>query len=240
MPARTLSTFLALAAALVVARAAAAQVVVLTARGPSSGSFHPGSILPATKVLDLKSGDHLELMDGTGSHVLTGPLVTTAGHVEAGARTKILQDFLTRQQIRPTVAATRGLVLEPIEGPKTAVELWAVDAGDGGVACVPPGVPPTLTRASRDTPAATRVSNLATGESRAVDWPAESLRVEWPSGLPIVDGDRFLISLADSSTSVLRLRTVDLSSGMQGLAAALLVKQCDAQLDRLHAALSRR
>ena len=73
-------------AALMGSAAATAQIVVLDARGPSAGAYPQGAVLAPSRVIALKAGDRLEVVDAAGSHVLNGPVTMSAAQVDTGSR----------------------------------------------------------------------------------------------------------------------------------------------------------
>ncbi len=221
------------AAALVFAGGASAQVVVLFARGPSAGAYPQGTVLPATKVLALKAGDQLELLDGAGSHVVTGPATIVAGHVDPKVRDQMIQLFLKAQQVRPGIAATRGFELQP----KAPAGLWQLDASDSGVMCTVAGAPPVLWRSGAEGGTPVRIHRTRTDESRPVDWPAGAESADWPAGLPAVAGESYDVDLDDQSTVIVTLRAVaPPATGLKGLTGVLLDNGCFSQIDRLRSA----
>jgi hypothetical protein len=246
MSIRSLTLLCVSSATLLLAGTAAAQVVVLSAHGPSAASYPQGSVLPTSKVLALKAGDHLELLDGAGSHVLNGPGNFVAGHMDRGSEARLMDIFLKSQQVRPGIAATRGFSLRSPDGSspdhaKMAAGLWQVDTVTGGAVCTAPGETPVLARESGGASSPVRIVRDADGDSRAVEWACGADVADWPSALPVTEGERYSITLADGSRTAIVWRRVDRpSAGMAGLATALLDKGCFAQLDRLRAVVAGR
>jgi hypothetical protein len=246
MSIRSLSLICVSSAALLLAGAAGAQVVVLSARGPSAGAYPQGSVLPTSKVLALKAGDHLELLDGAGSHVLNGPGNFVAGHMDRPSEARLMDIFLRSQQARPGIAATRGFSLQSPDGPPggesgASAGLWQVDTVTGGAVCIARGETPSLARGAAGAPSPVRIVRAANGDSRSVTWTGGAAVANWPSDLPVTEGERYSITLDDGSRTAIVWRAVDRQSdGMTGLASALLDKGCFAQLDRLRAVVAGR
>lgn len=231
-PLRRLSLVLAAASTLAAAGAAGAQVVVLFARGPSAASYPPGTVLPANRVLRLKTGDQLELLDGAGSHILTGPAVTPAGHVDARVRDQLIQTFLKAQQSRPGIAASRGLAADDSAAPA----LWQADVADGGLMCLAKGATPGLWRADARAASGGHLTRLATGVSVALSFPAGAAAIDWPAGMPATEGESYAVSLDDGSTGTVTWKAVPApTAGFGDLARSLDDAGCYAQLDRLRA-----
>jgi hypothetical protein len=245
MSIRSLCLLCVSSAALLLAGTATAQVVVLSARGPSSASYPQGSVLPTNKVLVLKAGDRLELLDGSGSHVVTGPGNVVAGHMDRGSEARLMDIFLKSQQVRPGIAATRGFSLQssdeqPSES-NSGPGLWQVDTKAGGDTCIVRGETPALGRGVDGAPSPVRIIRQANGDSRGVTWVAGENAVSWPADLPVTEGEHYSITLDDGSRIAIVWRAVDRQGdGMTGLATALLDKGCFVQLDRLRAVVAGR
>jgi len=224
----------ALTFALALGGAAAAQVVVLSSRGPSAHQYPQGAVLGANKVLRLAAGDQIELLDGTGSHIITGPAVVTAGHVDPHVRDQVIQTFIRAQQNRPGVAATRGFQLQPLAAP----DLWQLDINQAGPLCVAGDIPPSLWRSDSNSSHTVRLTRLATGETQTVAWEPGASTAVWPSGLPTVDGERYTLTQDDGSAVTFPVRMVGTpTGGFQGLADTLSDRKCYSQLERLREAL---
>ena len=226
-----------MAACLALAPAAGAQVVVLFARGPSAAAYPAGRVLPANQVISLKAGDQLELLDGSGSHVLTGPSVVTAGHVDPKIRDEVIGVFLKAQHSRPGIAASRGLELSA--GSTAKPGLWQADVGGDGAVCLTRETAPSLWRGPATPTASVTITRLATGEAVKVALPADGWSADWPTSLPTGDHERYQLTLDDGSTGALVWILLDPPPvGMGGLAAALLDRECYDQLGRMEAAFA--
>jgi hypothetical protein len=226
------------AATTLCANAAAAQVVVLSAQGPSAGAYPQGSVLATTKVLQLKAGDKLELMDGAGTHVVTGPATVVAGHMDKGSEARLLDIFLKSQQARPGIAATRGFTLQSEDSPGSGARLWQVDTTDGGAVCYAPHETPTLARGVPGSPSPVKITRVSTGASEPISWAAGAVSVNWPSDMPLSEGERYTIAMDDGAQTPIVWHMVDPANAMQGLAESLLDKGCHVQLDRLRAVVA--
>ena len=215
-----------------------AQTVVLTSHGPSAASFPQGAVLRAGKVITLKTGDRLELLESGGSRVVNGPATVVAGQADGGSRTKLVDIFAKGQHARPGIAATRGFELQPAAQPEDDGNLWQVDMSEGGAACVLTGQKPAFARGDAGSSAPIRLSRAATGETRSVAWPGGALIAPWPATMPVTDREAYEVTFDDGSVVSLTWRIVTPSlAGVEPLAADLLDKGCYAQLDRLRAAL---
>ena len=229
---------LAACAFLALATTAAAQVVVLFSRGPSAAMFPQGRVLPANQVLNLKAGDRLELLDGSGSHVLTGPVTTPAGHVPPKVGDQLIKTFLNAQQTRPGIAATRGFETNGADGAGAGV--WQLDISNPGPQCLARDAAPSLWRADVSTPLTVQLTRVATGVTIAVTWPNHAESTPWPAILPTDNGEQYTVTFDDGTINAFVWRTVDVdpASGFAGLAVALSHNDCYGQLDRLKAAFA--
>lgn len=212
---------------------AAAQVVVLFARGPSAAVYPAGRVLPATQVLNLKAGDQVELLDGSGSHVVTGPAVVTAGALAPKVRDELIGVFLKAQRSRPGIAASRGFDA----GPPGPPSLWQADLMADGAVCVEPGVAPTLWRDPTGPSGTVGVTRVATGRTVTMSVPPDG--APWPGDMPTTDGERYVVTLSDGSTTSLSWKVIDPApTDLAALAAALADRACYDQLGRVQSAFA--
>ncbi len=226
------------------ASVATAQIVVLSARGPSAAAFPPGAVLAPARVITLRAGDQLEILDAAGSHALSGPATITAGQITTGTKVAALQEIFRRANAnRPGIAAVRGFTLD--EGkpapPAEVPPLWRLDVvawqqaepSDAHNFCVVRGHAPVLTRSGGGDG---RLVIYQDGgkSSRTLAWPAGSRDLVWPSDLAYSDGQLFTLNLDAAGATQVRWRTIapDASS-LTELASALLDNGCYDQLDTL-------
>ena len=226
---------------------AAAQVVVLNARGPSSAAYPQGAVLPADKMIYLKSGDQLEVLDAAGSHVLTGPATVKAGQVDT-AKTAALQDIFRRANAsRPGIAAVRGFTLQsetPASDGASTPPLWRLDVpawqaaepNDAHNFCVPEGHTPVLTRSAAQATGNLVIYRDGSRNGRTVTWPAGSHDLPWPDSMSFADGETYALNLNAAGATVVRWRVIPPTAGsLVNLARALLDNGCYDQLDTLKA-----
>ncbi len=224
--------------------AASAQVVVLNARGPSSASYPQGAVLAPGRLISLKIGDQLEVLDAAGSHVLKGPASLQAGQISTGSKAALQDVFRRANASRPGIAAVRGFTLDdgrtpaPIEVPP----LWRLDVvswqqgepSDPRNFCVERGRIPVLTRATTASEGRLAIYQDSTHVSRVLPWPAGARDIAWPNSLTHADGDLFSINLDDAGATTVRWRTVPAeSANLTALATTLLDNGCYDQLDSL-------
>ena len=226
---------------------AAAQVVVLNARGPSAAAYPQGAVLPADKTIFLKSGDQLEVLDAAGSHVLSGPTTVKAGQVDLGAKAALKDIFRRANASRPGIAAVRGFSLQseaPPAEPAQTPPLWRLDVpswqeaepSDAHNFCVPQGRSPVLTRGAAMNPGTLVIYHEGSRNGRTLTWPAGAHDLAWPETLAIADGDTYALNLNASGATTVRWRVIPAASGtLVNLARTLLDNGCYDQLDTLKA-----
>jgi hypothetical protein len=181
-------------------------------------------------VLNLKPGDHLELLDSAGSRVVNGPGPVVAGKTDAETRARLIEIFLKGQQARPGLAATRGFSLRP-------ESLWQADISEGGNLCVLKGQKPSFTVSDGGGAVPREIKRVGSGETRTVEWSSRAMSAQWPADLPVANGERYQVIFTDGVGSDLTWHTLDSApSGLEPLAAALLQNGCYAQLERLREA----
>ncbi len=217
-------------AALCMAGAAAAQVIVLSAHGPSAAAYPQGTVLPANRLLSLKAGDQLQLLDGSGSRIVTGPGSVVAGHIDERSRARMLDLLLKAREVRPGIAATRGF--EPPADQTPA--LWLLDLSTDGNVCVAEGQPAGLLWGDAARPPPRRLTVTVSGRAHLLDWPpgAESMRL--PDDLPVSDGVTYSVSGGEDQPRTIVIRTLPAThESVDALAADLIAKGCYDQFDRL-------
>ncbi len=227
------------------ATAAGAQVVVLNARGPSSPLYPQGQVLPPNRLIALRAGDQLEVLDSAGSHVINGPAILTAAQMGVGSQAALKDIFRRANSSRPGIAAVRGFTLEGDAPPTTVpvnIPLWKLDVPawqaeeptDAHNFCVVQGQIPVLTRNVADTEARLEIYRDATQTTRAVTWHAGVTDLPWPDGLTAAEGDSYSLNLSATGATRVHWRIVPRSAGsLVDLAKTLLDKGCYDQLDTL-------
>ena len=223
---------------LIFAGSASAQIRVLSARGPSASGFPPGSIIPAKRVLTLKDGDSLDVIDGAVMRTIKGPGNIAAGKVSQQQADMLTQIFNRSNQRRPGIAAVRG-----VSQARTPPGLWHLNVSASGSFCVPDGQTPTLWRDGSGAEAQVEIVQLSTGVASKLAWPGDTSSLAWPTALPFRDQDQYQILLETDDpprAQVVFRRIAPRSPSLTDLAAELADKQCFAQLDTLRASLEDR
>jgi len=231
--------------------AASAQIVVLNARGPSAGAYPQGAVLAAGRVITLKAGDQLEVVDAAGSHVLNGPLSLPAGQIASGSKAALQDIFRRANASRPGIAAVRGFSLEEAKppAPTDIPPLWRLDVpswqqaepSDARNFCVMRGQAPVLTRAAAGAEGKLVIYQDSTHATRVVTWPATARALTWPVNLSFADGELFSLNLDATGATQVRWRTIPAESpNLTSLAEGLLDNGCYDQLDTLQSQVADR
>jgi hypothetical protein len=157
----------------------------------SVAGLAPGAVLVEDRLLSLPEGDSAVLLFRSGEMLrLSGPYEGKPGTMlrQDDRSVAALVTVLRGQRVNASVVgATRAI---PGRAPRRLVpgDEVAVALERPGVYCVTPGDAVWLTRPS-ETFAPTRIRNKNT--TRDLVWPAGSTRIEWPSDVPIEDGDAY-------------------------------------------------
>ncbi len=207
----------AAAAALLAAPLAAAPLVVRSL-GPSAKSYPPGRAVGENVPLVLKAGDVVTILAPSGARTLRGPgTFKVAGGAAAPA-------FNPRSRF----GAMRGPEVPPSPG------LFDVDVSRGGNFCLAEASRVLLWRPSSAADATLELAP-AGGSGQKLAWAAGSMMQRWPQALPIADGAEYEVKFADEAAArSLRFKTLAaVGDDPTALAAALIEKGCDAQLDLL-------
>ena len=115
--------------------AAAAQSVVVRSTGPSAAQLPPGKRLPANAAVTLRSGDHVTVLDRSGTRVLNGPGAFTldASVVRDQTAATRVAGLLTRGAApRTRTGAVRGAPDAAPAGPRRPESVWYIDSTRGG------------------------------------------------------------------------------------------------------------
>jgi hypothetical protein len=223
---------------------AAAQIVVLNARGPSASAYPQGAVLSPSRMISLKSGDQLEILDAAGSHVINGPATLTAGQVASGSRAGLQDIFRRANASRPGIAAVRGFSLDEGRSQDGAESppLWRLDVSawqeaepmDTHNFCVMKGQTPVLTRGSSAASGSLVIAPESSQAARTVTWMAGARDLTWPFDLPVADGAVYDLNLDAAGATKVRWRTIAPSTAsLTQLASSLLDNGCFDQLDTL-------
>ena len=234
--ARTLIAGVALATAGLAASAAQAGVVIASS-GPSAAQFPKGKKLADTDRITLKAGDSVTILDAAGTRVLKG-----AGTHRVGARGEDKRStfaVLTRQRAARQ-ARTGAVRAGEGSGPILAPNLWYVDVSKSGKFCVadPAGV--QLWRPGTEGNATYEIATPSSPTHMHVVFDEGATTAAWNAEqMPLADGASYAITGPGGSpkSNVTFTMLEAAPDDPENLAATLMDKGCEAQLDLLAAAM---
>jgi hypothetical protein len=215
--------------------AASAESIVVRASGPSARSYTPGKKLADNTSITLKGGDVLTLLDGRGTRTLRGPGTfgsTSDSAAGSDTRTSLASLLATNSGGRARTGAIRGEALVQV-APRSP-NLWYVDISQASTMCVADPAAVRLWRPDRAAPATLGIKGKD-GAAASVAFGAGDSIALWPANLPVEDGGSYTLSgggIAQPVTitfSVMGAR----SEGLEGMASALISRNCQAQLSLL-------
>jgi hypothetical protein len=223
-------TILAAAMTTSLACGASAQVLVVSASGPSADRYPAGTVLAPSADLNLRAGDHLTLLDRSGTRQIMGP-----GHIDLSKSSSAARPdgaMAAQGGRRAVIGAARGFRPAPVFGPKN---IWRIDPNAGGDFCVAEGERPSLTRFDLSSPITIAITRTRDNQSLSVNWPAWST-LDWPVALPLADGERYAIATNGHPPVQVTWHVLSGRIGSLGELAARLEKNaCGQQLAGLQA-----
>jgi hypothetical protein len=216
---------LIVAALLVTASAAAADILVVRSLGPSAKSFPPGKRLAETARITLRPNDQLVVLDGRGTRTIRGPGTFTAGIAQGGIASA------APAQRRARIGAVRTLAGGELQSPT----LWHVDVAKSTNFCLADPASLTLWRADPAAPLNLVITRAGDGATRRLGWEAGSSTLAWPADLAPGEGAEFRLSWEGAATpTVLKFKALPQKpAGLEDMASSLIRNQCTAQLDLL-------
>ena len=213
----------------------AQRAIVVKSEGPSAGRYPVGAILTASSEIVLKAGDELQILDGEGTRLFSGPArirdLNARGPVSGDWQT-LLQWMRSAQAERTAiVAGTRALRLSGAM-PTSVPRLWLVDPAEGGSWCVADGASITLWR--RDASASTSV--VVTHEDRkdtTAQWAIGRTELVLPDTIP-TETIRLSIRVGGAGATKVVVHAIDPSiNDLMRLARTLYGHRCFAQLSAI-------
>ncbi len=222
--------------AMATAGAAMAQAVVVRSTGPSAAAYPMGRKLPANAAVALRAGDHVTVLDKSGTRVLAGPgnfKLTGAVNRDAASGTALAGMMARTGGVRTRTGAVRGApMLVPTSASPSSI--WYVDVSKGGTYCVADPAQVVLWRPDASSEG-TGTLLSADGSMANVTWRMGSSLKLWPSAtLPVVDGQTYKFSNTVSQPVKITVKLVTaLSDDQVEVAGMLADKGCTAQLDLL-------
>lgn len=251
MPGKRVKIAIMVAAVFGCASAAAAEVLILRATGPSAKNFRVGQRVPDNFTFRLQPGDSVTVLGRNGTRLFKGP-----GNYAAALPPKIEQ--LAAGENRPGMGALRGAeemrrgrragtgasrgvrrgtgAVRGVEGaapaPARPADVWLADVTYSGRVCVRAGEPLTLWR-----PNAARAGSVtvtaAGGTGRNFAWAAGQPTLRLPKDLPVTDGLTYEVALTGAQRPT-RVTIASVPANLQyreAIASALLARSCRAQLE---------
>jgi len=211
-----------------------AASLVVRSTGPSAASYPPGKTLAPTAKLMLKANDQVTLLDEHGTRTLRGPgnfAATATAEADTSGTSTLTALASQRTDRRVRIGAVRGVESESTRPPN----IWYVDSSRAGTVCIADPATATLWRPGADTAGKT-VITAVTGTAKAnLDWaPGQAIQA-WPKTLPITEGARYRVATGTAAPVELKivLSGKPTTADVQGLAASLIAKGCQPQLDQL-------
>lgn len=230
---RLAATALAAAACALVPAAAWAGVVV-SASGPSAGSFPVGKSIGNSERIVLRAGDTLTVLDGNGTRVLRGAGTYTLSQ-QAGTSKRTEFASLTRRRAASQLTTGAG---RQDDIPARPENLWFVDVSHPGTVCVLGSERVRLWRPGKDGEATYLLRASGGGTDHAVTFEDGSRLASWDAAaLPITDGASFALSGPGSAAGgTLKFAVLGTpAEEPEALAQQLIEKGCTQQLELLSA-----
>ena len=215
------------------AAAHAEELVVVEARGIS---LHPGDMVEASQPLALKEGQHVTFIAVNGATFkLDGPYdkPPTADFGGGGGTAEALRALVTQQQARiaEAGASRSGALSVHLPDP------WLMDVTRTGNVCLRQSQEPVFWRPDDGRTAEMAVMPGDRSWKAEVTWPAGADRIAGPTGVPVLNGTTYLVSLDGGSSAAVKINIVPTNLLSDAMRAAWMAHQgCEAQAE----ALSRR
>lgn len=214
---------------------AAAKTLVIHSTGPSAKAYPPGRMLDEKKVIVLRSGDRLTLLDERGTRVLKGPSSVMLD--DKSKPVGITWENLVGSTRLPTAGGVRSLgsqagSTQAMPRPKTDQDrLWDVDPTVAGDWCVADQKAVWLWR--RDISSEWKMTLEGENKIVAVAWPRGQHRVAWPKNLLVKSNSRVTAYMPNQPKRELVLHTIALGQNAMDLGHALADSGCFQQLSVL-------
>ena len=228
-----------LAAALLIASgatAAAAEVLVVRALGPSAKNYPAGKKLADDARIVLQANDSLVLLDSRGTRTLRGPgTFTPSGPAQANNRS-VIAAAAGGPARRARIGAVRNVGGATEARPAS---LWHVDVSKSSNVCLTDPAHVTLWRPDATKPVTLTVTG--DGTTRTLEWASGEATLNWPSELAVSDGAEYKLSWPGASApTAITFQTLGAEPAEpETMASTLIQNDCQAQLDVLIQALQR-
>jgi hypothetical protein len=209
-------------------RAFADDAVLLASTVPG---YVPGMVVSSTDRLSVPEGASATLLFQSGEMLrLGGPFEGTLGQQQVKGSSNsvaMLADLFRLHGVDATmIGGTRSTSVARSE---TSIDDVQVDAERSGTYCVQPSTSVWITRPTGDS----RIYAVRRkGNSRALGWPSEAARVEWPADVLIEDGSQFEIATDGTAHATVTFRAMPstVGGGPAAVAAGILLG-CHDQFD---------
>ena len=203
--------------------AASADVLILRSLGPSAGNYPAGRRVADNASFNLRPGDSVVVLAGTGTRTFRGPGVFAAnGAVRTAGN--------TNGQVRRQTGAVRGPGESEVRRPN---DIWQFDVTRTGRVCLLPGARPVLWRPSSERTVQLTITPQM-GQPQVVTWAAGRNTLDWPAGVPLANGNSYQLNWTGAMRPT-RLTAYTLSgvapANAEAVATALLANQCRSQLE---------
>ena len=185
-----LSLFLAVAGA-----AKAASLVVIESDIPG---IDVGRMIDAGASLTVPAGGRVVLVSESGRTLtLTGPFsgvpADPGGTVSSGS--SLVSALSNLLQTGGTQTSSLGTMKGMDETGAITENPWAIDAERDATHCLLGDGVVTLWRANENEAVVLRLEAEVSGQRADVTWPAGKVEIDWPTGLPLVDGAGYTVSV---------------------------------------------
>lgn len=213
------------------ATAAAAEILVVRATGPSARSYPAGRSLADNAKITLQANDQLVVLDKRGTRTLRGPgTFTPGGPAAESSRASVLASSTPQRRARIGAVRSVGASPSPTAAPPS---LWHVNVARTSTICLDNPADIMLWRSDATRP--TQLTVSGGGSSRTLDWAAGQTALDWPNDLSIRNGSSYSLSWAGAAQpTTLTFKTISpVPPALDGMASALIRNGCTAQLDTL-------
>lgn len=233
---KTRITALALAGAALALPVAAMAGVVVKSTGPSATRYPVGTKLDDTATITLKAGDAVTVLTAEGTRVIKG-----GGTFRVGDRPQVASDrFASLTRKRAATRVRTGAVRGDTDDVVTNPSLWYVDVTRSGTICLYDLATVRLWRPGTAGTSTYRIAGYdGTAQAEVTFDDTVTIAALDPARLPIAEGDHYMITGPDGSTSA-DINFVLLAEDYEqpdGLAEALIAKGCNVQLEALATSL---
>lgn len=205
---RLIAIIVALVAAAVVATAASADVIVLSAKG---GTLKSGDTIGDSDTIDLPSGASAQLLLPSGTiKAVSGPAKVSVATLTRGEKSDSglfdkVAGLMGKSGNEGNVGAVRAIAPKrppTVPQPFSLTDL-PLDA-EVGVWCFDKGGAVSLTRSQRDKPLTAALVDLGTSSRAEIAFQQDQAKVAWPKGIELKAGT-YGISLPDRPLRQVRL-----------------------------------